>query len=482
MPKLWVPGITHVPYTTANTAQGLRPMTQEYGAFRKVTWHVSDGPYTQTPQDVHNGAKYPYHIIYNLDTNECIQTAPADMGTAAVHGTYPPGGAGSEWDVVGKYNVQICIVGTVDQIHTRSWWNPRIKEALRTDSNGNFIHLFPKIIQWMDTLGVPRRTRITLKPGITIPRYTTDMKRPLRKALMSGHTVHGCTPSNTDRYDGIYYLDEIFQAIPVLGRDGKPLKNQNDKLNSSKSGDSDIPDGYGLFEKNYKVIVGDTLNPGVSPEKGLSPNALLGARVIAAGWSPDIIKEIGTRSRDSLNEHPSGKAIDCVIRNANVKDKVDDMVKWLIKNADEMAIGSIIWYRQQWTSGDRKWVAYTGTNPHTDHVHVFFNGAAKPGYSGHPRRGDPDAVATRGKYRPLPPRVLDRGTWKGVTVHTGASQGASDPVPDEPTALVVSYLLAGKYTATALSMSGIRDTSGETGQTSFDIVGAVYPVVSDLAD
>jgi hypothetical protein len=293
--------------------------------------------------------------------------------------------------------------------------------------------------------------------------------------MRGGWISHGSTYGNYDRYDGLYFFDLINQLVPLLGKDGKPL-NPSDTSNAGNQ--DNIPNGYGLFEKNYKAIKGtgrDTL------AEDMSPRALIGARVIAAGWSPDVIKSIvTTTAQDQWDEHASGKAIDCIIASGK-KSEVDDMVDWLVKNANEMAIGSIIWHRKIWDSDQKTWRNYNGPNPHTDHVHVFFNGKPKPGWRGKDvTRGNPNAVNTQGKYRPLPPRVLDRGSWKGVTIHQGASQGDEDPVT--PNMFVISHVLAGTYSATALSMSGIRNTSGETGDDSIDIVGAVYPTVSDLQD
>lgn len=68
------------------------------------------------------------------------------------------------------------------------------------------------------------------------------------------------------------------------------------------------------------------------------------------------------------SDHPKGLALDFM---TSVRATGDALVDYLIANADRYGVKYIIWQRHQWQGG--QWSAYTGKNPHTDHVHVSFN-------------------------------------------------------------------------------------------------------------
>jgi hypothetical protein len=82
----------------------------------------------------------------------------------------------------------------------------------------------------------------------------------------------------------------------------------------------------------------------------------------------------GWRASDPYPDHPSGKALDLMINNIpNGKAVGDAMAAWLIKNASGIKMKYIIWQRQSWNPQRGTWVKYTGSNPHTDHVHITFD-------------------------------------------------------------------------------------------------------------
>jgi hypothetical protein len=49
---------------------------------------------------------------------------------------------------------------------------------------------------------------------------------------------------------------------------------------------------------------------------------------------------------------------------------------FLVANADNLGIQSVIYNRRVWGYGRYYWRAYTGVNPHVDHVHTGMNWAA----------------------------------------------------------------------------------------------------------
>lgn len=86
----------------------------------------------------------------------------------------------------------------------------------------------------------------------------------------------------------------------------------------------------------------------------------------------------GWRPVDPFPDHPSGLAVDFMISNLpNGKATGDALAAFVQKNAAALNIRYLIWYRQEWSVKNPTWRPYTSsTNPHTDHVHVTWNGSA----------------------------------------------------------------------------------------------------------
>ena len=90
------------------------------------------------------------------------------------------------------------------------------------------------------------------------------------------------------------------------------------------------------------------------------------------------------------SEHKEGRAVDWGVNVANPAEKAaaDAFVSWLTEtgpdgkvayNARRLGVMYVIWNRQIWnnSSASAGWRAYTGAEPHTDHVHISlsWNGA-----------------------------------------------------------------------------------------------------------
>lgn len=82
----------------------------------------------------------------------------------------------------------------------------------------------------------------------------------------------------------------------------------------------------------------------------------------------------GWRAQGSVpgSDHPKGLALDLMTRSKNVGDRLAD---YAVANYKALGIKYVIWWRQIWTPG-KGWKPYSGPSPHTDHVHVSFNGKA----------------------------------------------------------------------------------------------------------
>jgi hypothetical protein len=77
-------------------------------------------------------------------------------------------------------------------------------------------------------------------------------------------------------------------------------------------------------------------------------------------------------------EHPKGRACDwslqksgfSVAHNADMKNYGNDLMAFLVRNADRLGIYYVIWYAQIWFPATGNWHAYHGVSNHKDHVHV----------------------------------------------------------------------------------------------------------------
>lgn len=78
------------------------------------------------------------------------------------------------------------------------------------------------------------------------------------------------------------------------------------------------------------------------------------------------------RGGGRLSLHGEGRAVD--IRPLD-KAQGDTIAAWLLQNASALNVQEIIWYRKIWSAQhpNSGWRAYSGVNPHTDHVHVGLN-------------------------------------------------------------------------------------------------------------
>ncbi len=85
----------------------------------------------------------------------------------------------------------------------------------------------------------------------------------------------------------------------------------------------------------------------------------------------------GWRSAGSVpgSDHPKGLALDVM---TSSRSKGDAIAADAIKNAGPLGVKYVIWYRKIWSPG-RGWRSYSGPSPHTDHVHISFNGKAGSG-------------------------------------------------------------------------------------------------------
>jgi hypothetical protein len=86
---------------------------------------------------------------------------------------------------------------------------------------------------------------------------------------------------------------------------------------------------------------------------------------------------VGCHRNGGPFEHPKGRACDwslqksgfAVAHNADMKNYGNNVMAFLVRNADRLGILYVIWFRQIWFPATG-WKSYHGASEHTDHVHV----------------------------------------------------------------------------------------------------------------
>ncbi len=89
-----------------------------------------------------------------------------------------------------------------------------------------------------------------------------------------------------------------------------------------------------------------------------------------------------TASPSKMSIHGTGRALDIFIPlsgGAADNTKGDAVANYLVKNANRLQIQYIIWDRTQWSANGSNDRAYTGPNPHIDHLHVEITEEAAAG-------------------------------------------------------------------------------------------------------
>ena len=161
-------------------------------------------------------------------------------------------------------------------------------------------------------------------------------------------------------------------------------------------------------------------------------------------------------SKGGQSEHKEGRAFDWGLNVANPAEKAagDQFTEWLIAvGPDEkpgyiarrLGVMYIIWNTQIWSASNasRGWQAYTGSSPHTDHVHVSlsWNGAYQrtSWWTGslvaQTPFGNVDAITTSDRDLTVQGWALDPDASSPIDAHVyvdgvGVSTSANLPRPD----------------------------------------------------
>lgn len=185
---MWMPGAKRLPATMAGTMDG------SHGT-RKVVWH-NEG--VDRPGDAHNApavARYvrdrgiAYHLIWDSTHGVFVQLYPADV---AARSLLNPGGLPWSPNRQGALCVQVCVVGY----------------GHRPFTDGPLAGL-PRVMAWLDDLGVPRKARDFANPGRGQDAWTR-----------SGHHGHAHAPGNDHTDPGPISPRRLFDARKTSYRQG----------------------------------------------------------------------------------------------------------------------------------------------------------------------------------------------------------------------------------------------------------------------
>lgn len=140
-----------------------------------------------------------------------------------------------------------------------------------------------------------------------------------------------------------------------------------------------------------------------------------------------------TANSSQLSMHGTGRALDIFVSGA----KGDRVASYIVENANALGFQLVIWNRTLWkvTSGGGSSRAYTGPNPHTDHVHAELTAAAassasSPAPTGDDGSADPtagDPPDTTPPASNTTPPAGSSGTGGGASC---AGDGACNPGND----------------------------------------------------
>ena len=120
--------------------------------------------------------------------------------------------------------------------------------------------------------------------------------------------------------------------------------------------------------------------PQVSCEPDAKPGVTAFGDLMFATYNTGV-RGYGRTCAGDTSEHYDGRALDWMLNSANPQQKAvaDAVVAWLTAGNGAMArrfgISYIIWNRQMWREyrDQDRWLPYTGSVPHTDHIHFSFS-------------------------------------------------------------------------------------------------------------
>lgn len=103
----------------------------------------------------------------------------------------------------------------------------------------------------------------------------------------------------------------------------------------------------------------------------VKPHVKAAAEEIAPRFDVWNIGGFATSGHITNSDHYKGLALDVMTMTDMTKG--GRVAEYALVNAGRWGVTYVIWNKRIWDSRDNKgWVAYFGSSPHTDHVHISF--------------------------------------------------------------------------------------------------------------
>jgi hypothetical protein len=111
----------------------------------------------------------------------------------------------------------------------------------------------------------------------------------------------------------------------------------------------------------------------------VQPHVKAAAQEISSRFGLYNIGGFATSGHITNSDHYKGLAIDVMTGNDPSAGKGPLVAEFALANASRLGVKYIIWNRRFNGLDGKGWVSYTGSSPHTDHVHISFNAKAGSG-------------------------------------------------------------------------------------------------------
>ncbi len=133
---------------------------------------------------------------------------------------------------------------------------------------------------------------------------------------------------------------------------------------------------YGPLSNGYVLAGGGGGGGGNTPgsTKGLKPHVVAARAELAGKFQFSSIGGFATSGHITNSDHYKGLALDLMTKVKAVRFASAD---YLIQHAARLRVTYIIRDRQIWNRSGGGWRPYNGSSPHTDHVHVSFEGMVR---------------------------------------------------------------------------------------------------------
>ncbi len=186
------------------------------------------------------------------------------------------------------------------------------------------------------------------------------------------------------------------------------------------------------------------------------------------------------------SEHKEGRAFDWGVSAFTQKHVADSLIQWLLATdaqgnkhamARRLGIMYMVWNKQIWRSyrSPDTWSAYTGSNPHTDHVHFSF------GWDGANKK---TSFWTGGATEVCSATQNQNCAGFGCQCVSGSCAGAFVPAMDAPPkkpTIVRSLVVDASITSARVVLAQGRAVRPKKKKTVV-VLGAIVPITSVRAD